>query len=238
MYKIENANDLASCLEYTNLNNIASEEEILEFLEKSKEFPFHSVVVGPNFLNLAKKELENTNIKVGTVIGFPLGIETTEMKVTNTKIALENGADEIDVVINLSNIKSGNYEAVKNEVIAIKDVLDGKILKIIIESKLLTDIEKTKVSKVIEEAGADYIKTSSGFNGINTFFETVHDINIIQKYAPKTKIKASGGITLYKDATRILSAGADKIGSSSAYEIVEIFDTLINNEDVEPQTII
>lgn len=238
MYTFNNANELAKCFEYTNLNNVATEEEILDFLNKSKKYPFHSVVVSPNFIELAKKTLKDTDIKVGTVIGFPFGFETTEMKIANTKIALEKGADEIDMVINLSNIKSENYEAIAEEIISIKEILGDKILKIIIETSLLIDSEKEKISKVIEACGADYIKTSTGFNGTNTFFENVFDINLITKNAPKTKIKVAGGIEIYKEANRILSAGADKIGSSTAYEIVESFDTYIKNEDVKPQSVI
>jgi len=231
MYKIKDANDLARYFEYSNLNYDINKEEMIEFLEDAKTYEFHSVVVGPSFIKLAKEILKNTNIKVTTVIGFPLGFETTEMKVANAKIAIDDGADELDMVMNLIDLKSNDYESIIQEVKSVKEVLKDKPLKVIIESKILDDYQVINVSKAIEKAGADYIKTSSGFNGVNSFYEMIHDINIIKKNAPKIKIKASGGIDKYKDAYRILSAGVDKIGSSSAYEIIATFEKLISNEE-------
>ncbi|MCC7554173.1 MAG: deoxyribose-phosphate aldolase [Methanobacteriaceae archaeon] len=232
MYKFKKANDLAKYLDYTNLNNTQSKDEFLEFLNQVNEYKFRSAVISPSFIKLAKEKIKNQDTKITTVIGFPLGFETTEMKIANTKITLKEGADEVDLMINISDVKSRNFEAIENEIVKIKEILDDKVLKVIIETKVLEDNEKIKLSEIIESTDADYIKTSSGFNGINTFFETIHDINLIQKYAPKTKIKASGGITKYKEAYRVISSGADIVGSSSSYEIVKSFEALMENEDV------
>lgn len=237
MYKIKNSSELANYIENTNLNNIATEKEILDFLEKSKELNFQSVVINPTYVSLAKKELKDTDIKVVTVIGFPLGFETTETKISEAKIAIENGADEIDMVTNLSYIKDGKYDKIEEEVKKIKKTIGDKILKVIIETAALEDNEKANVSKTIEKAGADYIKTSTGFVSPGNIYEKVNDINIIQKYAPKTKIKVAGGINNYRIANQLLTAGADLIGTSSGYEIVNDYKNLRENTQITPKPI-
>ncbi|WP_409199683.1 deoxyribose-phosphate aldolase [Methanobrevibacter sp. DSM 116169] len=235
MYKFKSANDLAKTLEYTNLDNTATKDDMVEFFNKASEFDFNSVIVSPSYITLAKEKLKDTDTKIGTVIAFPLGFETTEMKVENAKIAMDLGVDSIDMMLNLSDLKSNNYEAIEKEVKAVKEAIGDKVLKVIIESKQLVDDEKAKIAKLLEKSGVDYIKTSTGFNGINNFYENIHDINILKKNAPKTKIKAAGGISEYKDAYRILSSGVTTIGSSSAYEIIKSFETLVNNEDVKQE---
>lgn len=237
MYKINNSTELANFIELTNLSNIATKKEIIEFLEKAKEYGFHSVVVNHSYVALAKEFLKDTNIKIVTVVGFPLGFQTTETKLNEASIALANGADEIDMVVNLNDVKDGKYQEIKNQVRTIKNLLGERTLKVIIETKVLEDIEKAKVSKAIEDAGADFIKTSTGFVTANTIYENVNDINIIQKYAPKTKIKVSGGINDYKIANQIITAGADRIGTSKGNEIIKRFNELKENSKTIPKLI-
>lgn len=237
MYNIKSSKELAGLINYTNLNNMISESEMREFLEKAKELNFHSVVVTPTYVPLAKEVLADSDIKVGSVVGFPLGFEDTESKVAETKELLEKGADEIEVVMNLSYLKDEKYSLLENEIKQIKEAMGDKILKVIIETKALEDYEKANASKVAEKGGADFVKTSTGFMTPNHIFENVNDINIIQKYAPKIKIEVYGGINDYKFANQILTASADLIGSDMGYEIVKRYKDLRENTQVKPKPI-
>ena len=237
MYNIKNSKELASLINYTNLNNMISESEMKEFLNKAKELNFHSVVIPPTYVPLAKEILKDTDIKVGSVVGFPLGFEDTESKVCDAKELVRKGADEIEVVINLSYLKDEKYNLLENEIRQIKEAIGDKILKVIIETKALEDYEKANAAKVAENSGADFVKTSTGFVSPNHIFENVNDINIIQKYAPKIKIEIYGGIDEYKFANQILTGGADLIGSNNGYEIVKKYKELRENTQVKPKPI-
>jgi deoxyribose-phosphate aldolase len=237
MYNIKNSKQLASLINYTNLNNMIGESEMKEFLEKAKELNFHSVTVSPTYVPLAKEILANSDIKVGSVVGFPLGFEDTESKIAETEELLKNGADEIEVVINLSYLKDEKYSLLENEIKQIKEEMGDKVLKVIMESKALEDYQKANAAKVAEKSGADYIKNSTGFVAPNHIFENVNDINIIQKYAPKIKIEIYGGIDEYKFANQILTGGADLIGSNNGYEIVKRYKELRENTQVKPKPI-
>ncbi len=237
MYNIKNSKELASLINYTNLNNMITESEMREFLEKAKELNFNSVVISPTYVPLAKEMLSDTDIKVGSVVGFPLGFDDTESKVAQAQELINKGADEIEVVINLSYLKDEKYALLENEIKQIKEVIGDKILKVIIETKALEDYQKANAAKVAETAGADYVKTSTGFLSPNHIFENVNDINIIQKYAPKIKIEIYGGINEYKFANQILTGGADLIGSDNGYEIVNAYKELRENTQVKPQPI-
>ena len=237
MYNIKNSKELAKLINYTNLNNMIPEREMKEFLEKAKELNFNSVVVSPTYVDLAKEVLKDSEIKVGSVIGFPLGFEDTESKVAEAKSLLEKGVDEFEVVLNLSYLKDENYPLLENEIGQIKEAIGDKILKVIIETKALEDYEKANAAKVAENAGADYVKTATGFVSPNHIFENVNDINIIQKHAPKIKIEIYGGIDNYKFANQILTAGADIIGSDHGYEIVNRYKELRENTQVTPKPI-
>ena len=237
VYNIKNSKQLASLINYTNLNNMITESEMKEFLEKAKELNFHSVVISPTYVPLAKEILADSNIKVGSVVGFPLGFEDTESKIAETQELIEKGADEIEVVINLSYLKDEKYDLLVDEIKQIKAVAGDRIVKAIIESKALEDYEKANAAKVAENAGADFIKTSTGFVAPNHIFENVNDINIIQKYAPKIKIEIYGGINEYKFANQILTGGADLIGSDNGYEIVKRYKDLRENTQVKPKPI-
>ena len=221
MYNIKNSKELASYINYTNLNNIISEEEMKEFLEKAKETTFHSVVVSTTYVQLAKEILADTGIKVGSVVGFPLGFEDTESKLAETKTLLDKGVDELEVVINLSYLKDKKYSLIGKEIEAIKELMGDKILKVNIEVKALDDAEKSAIVQVAEKAGADFVKTATGFVTPCHIYEIVNDINIIQKYAPKIKIEIFGGVDSYKLANQVLTAGADQISSNYGYEIVK-----------------
>ena len=236
-YNIKNSKELASLINYTNLNNIITESEMKEFLNKAKEMNFNSVVVSPTYVSLAKEILEGTDIKVGSVIGFPLGFEDTESKIASAKSLNEKGVDEFEVVLNISYLKDEKYVLLENEIRQIKEVIGDKILKVVIETKALEDYEKANAAKVAENSGADYVKTATGFVSPNHIFENVNDINIIQKYAPKIKIEIFGGITNYKFANQILTGGADIIGSDQGYEIVKRYKDLRENAQVTPKPI-
>ena len=237
MYNIKNSKQLASLINYTNLNNMIGEYEMKEFLEKAKELNFHSVVVSPTYVELAKEKLADTNIKIGSVIGFPLGFEDTESKVNEAKELLKKGVDEFEVVLNLSHLKDEKYELIENEISQIKETIGDKILKVIIETKALEDYEKANAAKAAEKAGADFVKSSTGFVTPSHIFEHVNDINIIQKYAPKIKIEISGGIDQYKLANQILTGGADLIGSENGYEVVKRYKELRENTQITPKPI-
>ncbi len=237
MYNIKNSKELASYINYTNLNNIISEEEMKEFLEKAKETTFHSVVVSPTYVQLAKEILADTDIKVGSVVGFPLGFEDTESKLAETKTLLDKGVDELEVVINLSYLKDKKYSLIGKEIEAIKELMGDKILKVNIEVKALDDAEKSAIVQVAEKAGADFVKTATGFVTPCHIYEIVNDINIIQKYAPKIKIEIFGGVDSYKLANQVLTAGADQISSNYGYEIVKQYKELRENTQVKPKPI-
>ncbi len=237
MYNIKNSKELASYINYTNLNNIISEEEMKEFLEKAKETTFNSVVVSPTYVQLAKETLADTDIKVGSVVGFPLGFENTESKLAETRTLLDKGVDELEVVINLSYLKDKKYSLIGKEIEAIKELMGDKILKVNIEVKALDDAEKSAIVQVAEKAGADFIKTATGFVTPCHIYEIVNDINIIQKYAPKIKIEIFGGIDSYKLANQVLTAGADNISSNYGYEIVKQYKELRENTQVKPKPI-
>ena len=237
MYNIKNSKELASYINYTNLNNIISEEKMKEFLEKAKETTFHSVVVSPTYVQLAKEILADTDIKVGSVVGFPLGFEDTESKLAETKTLLDKGVDELEVVINLSYLKDKKYSLIGKEIEAIKELMGDKILKVNIEVKALDDAEKSAIVQVAEKAGADFVKTATGFVTPCHIYEIVNDINIIQKYAPKIKIEIYGGIDSYKLANQVLTAGADQISSNYGYEIVKQYKELRENTQVKPKPI-
>ncbi|KZX13573.1 deoxyribose-phosphate aldolase [Methanobrevibacter oralis] len=237
MYNIKNSKELANLINYTNLNNIISEGEMREFLETAKELNFNSVIIPPTYVSLAKEILRDSDIKIGSVVGFPLGFEDTEGKLAETKSLLDNGVSEIEVVVNLSHLKDGKHKEIKNELKQLKDLVGDKILKVIIETKALTDPEKATIAKLAEETGVDFIKTSTGFVTPNHIYENVNDINVIQKYAPKIKIEIYGGINNYKLANQVLTAGADKIGSNQGYEIVTRYKDLRENTQITPKPI-
>lgn len=237
MYKIKNSKELASLINCTNLNNIITEEEMGEYLDKIKELNFNSVTISPTFVSLAKEKLADTDIKIDTVIGFPLGFETTEAKLAEAAKAIEDGADEIEVVLNLHYLKDHKFKLIQEELKEFKELLGDKILKVIVEMQAIEDNEKASIAKVLEESKVDFIKTSTGFVSPDSIYSKVNDINIIQKYAPQLKIEIYGGVDNYKLANQLLTGGADLIGSNEGYDIVNRYRTLRENTQVTPKPI-
>lgn len=237
MYRIKNSKQLENLIEYTNLNNLATDKEMKEFLKNASELNFRSILINPSHLEMAKEMLGDSETKIITVVGFPLGFENGETKIKEAEIAIENGADGVEAVINLSDVKNQKFDKIKKEAHEIKQAIGDKSLKAIIETKALDDHEKMKVAQSLESAGVDYIATSTGFVSPSTIYEDVNDITILKKYAPKTKVKVSGGITKYKIANQLLTGGADLIGSTEGYDIVQNYRDLRENTKIEPKPI-
>lgn len=237
MYRIKNSKHLASLINYTNLNNMISEAEMTEFLNQAKELNFNSITINPTYVPLAKDILADTDIKVGSVVGFPLGFENTESKIAEAISLIDNGADELNSIINLNHVVSEKYDLIEEEAKQLKEAMGDTTLKMIIESKILEDEQKANLVIRLENANVDYIKTSSGFLTPNHIYEIVNDINIFQKYAPKTKIEVYDGIDIWKMAHQVLTAGADLIASNNGYNIVSKYKELRENTQVKPKPI-
>ncbi len=203
--------DIKTILSHTDHTLLAvdcTQAQIEALCAEALEYGTATVCVPPSFVKTAKR----SGVKVCTVIGFPNGYSTAEVKAFEAKNAVENGADEIDAVINVSNVKDGKYSETETEIRMIKNACGDKVLKVIIETCLLTDEEKMKLCTVVANGGADYIKTSTGFSHGGA---TEADIKLMKANAPSTlKIKAAGGIATLKDAKAFLDAGADRLGSS------------------------
>ena len=211
--------DLAKMIDHTNLKASTVKEEILKLTKEAKEYQFASVCVNPTWVELAAQELKGTDVKVCTVIGFPLGANTKEVKVFETKDAIEKGAEEIDMVINIAKLKDGDDDYVESEIAGVVEASKGKaIVKVIIETCLLTDDEKKQVCSLAVKAGADFVKTSTGFS---TGGATIEDVALMkQTVGAHVGVKASGGIRSKEDAQAMVHAGATRIGASSGIAIV------------------
>jgi deoxyribose-phosphate aldolase len=205
---------LANAIEHTNLKADANKEDIILLCEEAVQNGFYGVCVSPYYVQLAKKTLKKSGVKITSVIGFPLGYGTTSAKVEETKKAIMSGADEVDMVININAVKCADWAAVQNDVQAVVTAchLQNKICKVIIETAYLSTAEMEKVCLICKDCGADFIKTSTGFA---TGGATVEHVAQIKKIVPKIKIKASGGIKDIKFALQLIEAGADRIGTSS-----------------------
>lgn len=206
-------------IDNTNLKQDATDKDIIDLCKEAKEYDFMSVCVNPSFIKLAKKELEGSNVKVCTVIGFPLGMNTTETKVFETKDAISKGADEIDMVINVGALKDHKNDYVKNEIFEIKKATGNKVLKVIIECCLLTDEEKVVVCKLAKEAGADFVKTSTGFS---KWGAKVEDVKLMRQTVGKEiGVKAAGGVRTHQELLEMVEAGATRIGTSSGVKLMK-----------------
>lgn len=207
-------------IDHTALKPNTNKESILKLIAEAKTYDFASVCVNPCWVALAHQELKNTDIKVCTVIGFPLGASTTEVKVFETKDAIEKGAQEIDMVINIAMLKDKEYDYVENEIHQIVEAAKDKaIVKVIIETCLLTDEEKIKACELSQKAGADFVKTSTGFS---TGGATVHDIALMRKtVGAEMGVKASGGVHTHEEALAMVEAGATRIGASAGVKLLK-----------------
>ena len=214
---------LAKMIDYTLLKPDATKDDIIKLCKEAIKYNFASVCINPIYVSLVTKLLKGTPVKVCTVIGFPLGANTPEVKVLEAKNAIEKGAQEIDMVINIGALKSGNYELVKKDIMAVVKVAKKRnvVVKVILETGLLIDEEIVTACKLAKRAGADFVKTSTGFG---PFGATVHNVKLMKKVVGKGMgVKAAGGIRSCKDALMMIKAGADRIGASAGVEIVEGF---------------
>lgn len=210
--------DILSKVDHTLLLQTATWEEIKGICDDGIQYETASVCIPTCYVKQAK-DYVGDKCKICTVIGFPNGNYTTAVKVYETKDALANGADEIDMVINVGMLKAGEYEYVLNEIKAIKEACGEHILKVIIETCLLTDEEKIKMCEIVTEAGADFIKTSTGFS---TAGATFADVELFAKHVEENvKIKAAGGIASMKDAEKFIELGASRLGTSRIVKIVK-----------------
>ena len=207
-------------IDHTALKPNTNKESILKLIAEAKTYDFASVCVNPCWVALAHQELKNTDVKVCTVIGFPLGANTTEVNVFETKDAIEKGAQEIDMVINIAMLKDKEYDYVENEIHQIVEAAKDKaIVKVIIETCLLTDEEKIKACELSQKAGADFVKTSTGFS---TGGATVHDIALMRKtVGAEMGVKASGGVHTHEEALAMVEAGATRIGASAGVKLLK-----------------
>lgn len=211
-------NKILSKVDHTLLKQSATWEEIKAICDDGIKYKTASVCIPASFVKRAKAYVGD-KVKICTVIGFPNGYSTTATKVFETRDAIYNGADEIDMVINIGDLKDGNYDAILNEIKAIKLACDTKILKVIIETCMLSKEEKIKMCEIVTKSGADFIKTSTGFGSSGATFE---DIEIFAKnVGSQVKIKAAGGISSIADAEKFVSLGADRLGTSRIVKIVK-----------------
>lgn len=206
-------------IDHTLLKANATDEAIAKLCDEALKYDFASVCVNPGYVKFCSEKLANSDVKVCTVIGFPLGATSTESKVFETKQAVKDGAKEIDMVINVSRLHENDDEYVLNEIKKIRKACKGLVLKVIIETCLLTDEEKVRACKLSKKAKADFVKTSTGFS---TGGATVEDVKLMRKtVGKKMHVKASGGIRDAKTFLAMLKAGADRIGASSGVQIIE-----------------
>lgn len=216
-------------IDHTNLKMDATQQDITLLCKEAMDYDFSAVCVHPSYVSLAKDLLKESNVMVATVIGFPLGMNTPKVKVFEAIDAIENGADEIDMVINVGALKEGNYDYVKGEIEEIRDSIDGKTLKVIIETSLLTDDEIIKMTEICNELFIHYIKTSTGFGkrGVN-----LNDVDIINKHKSEIlEIKASGGIQTFDFAAELVNKGVTRIGTSNGVKIMKEFNKFIKEEE-------
>lgn len=204
-------------IDHTYLKAFGTVVEIDQLIKEAKEYQFKSVCVNPYWVKYAKEKLNKSGVLVCTVIGFPLGQNTTETKVFETLNAVQNGADEIDMVINITAVKMGNYDYLKNEIDAIVKAADGRTVKCIIETCYLTKDEIAKVSQTVGSTKANFIKTSTGFG---TGGATAEDVKIMKDNGNGKEVKASGGVRNKADFDQMVAAGATRIGTSNGVQIV------------------
>lgn len=212
-------------VDHTLLSPTATEKDIQVILDTASEYHCASACIPPYFLPFAKQYLKNiqSNLKLCTVIGFPLGYMTTESKVFEAQDALSKGADEIDMVINLAAVKSGRFDLIQQELKALRAATQGAVLKVIIETCYLTEEEKIKLTHLVDESGADFIKTSTGFG---TAGATLEDVALFKRERnpermPLLKIKAAGGMKTKEDVLAFASAGVERLGTSKAISLLQ-----------------
>lgn len=211
--------ELNRYIDHTILKAGSSKEQVKKIIDEAKEHNFFSVCLNPTWVEYAAEELKDSEVKVCTVIGFPLGANTSELKAFETKNAVAKGADEVDMVINIDKVKSNDYDYVLKDIKAVVDAADEALVKVIIETALLTDDEKVKACELAKEAGADYVKTSTGFS---TGGATQADVKLMREtVGPDMGVKASGGISTTEDALGLIENGATRLGASKGIQIIQ-----------------
>lgn len=214
------AEKLAGMIDHTNVRGDATEEDIKKLCKEAEIYNFKNVCVTPTNVALAVQLLKDYNIGVCVVIGFPLGVQTRETKAFEAREAVMQGATELDMVMNIGFLKSGRDEMVREDIQGVVQAADDKIVKVILETALLTSEEKVRACNIAKEAGADYVKTSTAFGGLAG--ATVQDVMLLRKtVGTEMGVKASGGIRDLKTVLSMLDAGADRIGTSTGVQIME-----------------
>jgi len=213
---------LAKLIDSTLVKVTATKGEVERLCREAVQYGFGCVVVNPVYVRLAASILRGTDVRVGSTVGFPFGVSLLDVKALEAARAVEDGACELDMVMNLSAFKSGDYELVKRDieaVTALKRRFSGLIVKVIIETPLLTSEEKVMACKIVKEAGADFVKTSTGLFGGGA---TVEDVKLMRQVVGKGfGVKAAGGIRTYADAVAMIEAGANRIGTSTAVAVIQ-----------------
>ena len=214
--------EILSKVDHTLLSQSATWSEIKAICDDGIKYGTASVCIPPSYVKRTA-EYVSGRLKICTVIGFPNGYNTTAVKCAETEDAVNNGADEIDMVINIGQVKDGEFDLVLDEIKAVKNACRGKLLKVIIETCLLSENEKIRLCSVVSESGADYIKTSTGFSTGGATFE---DVALMRRHsAPHLKVKAAGGIASLEDAEKMIELGADRLGTSRIVKIVKTGET-------------
>lgn len=211
--------ELNNYIDYTNLKKDATSEDIMKLCDEAIKYHFQTVCVYPYYVKAVKEYLKDSNVEVCTVIGFPNGASTTNVKVYEAIDAVDSGANEIDMVINICALKNKDYDYIKQEINEVRDAIAGKTLKVIIEECLLTDEEIIKMTEICNETYVNFIKTSTGFDKHGA---TIHTVELINKYKNDLlEVKASGGIKTLKQAEEFINLGVTRIGTSNAVEIMK-----------------
>lgn len=209
---------LNKTIDHTILNPDATKDEVIKVIDEAKAYDFASVCLEPCWVTLAAERLADSDVKVCTVIGFPLGANTKTVKAFEAKEAVENGADEVDMVLNIGALKSGEYDSVLEDMKAVREAAKDAVVKVILETCLLTDEEKKKACALAKEAGMDFVKTSTGFS---TAGATTDDVKLMREAVGDAMgVKASGGIRDRETAEAMIAAGASRIGASKSIAIV------------------
>ncbi|WHI77919.1 deoxyribose-phosphate aldolase [Staphylococcus epidermidis] len=209
----------AKLIDHTLLKPDSTKEQIDTIINEAKAYQFKSVCVNPTHVQYASEQLKGTDVLVCTVIGFPLGATTTAVKSYETKDAINNGAQEIDMVINIGALKDGRFDKVQNDIEAVVQATNGKTVKVIIETVLLTEKEKIKACQLSEAAGAHFVKTSTGFAGGGA---TVEDVKLMKDtVGDRLEVKASGDVRNLEDFNNMIEAGATRIGASAGVQIIQ-----------------
>ena len=206
-------------IDHTVLKADTTQEKVQQIIDEAIQYDFMSVCINPTWVAYAAQKLADTDVKVCTVIGFPLGANTSVVKAYEASEAIKNGADEVDMVINIGAAKAGNWDLVASDIAAVVSAADGVTTKVIIETSLLTDEEKVQACQAAVKAGADFVKTSTGFS---TAGATIDDIKLMRKtVGPDMGVKASGGVRSIADANAMIAAGATRLGTSNGVDIMK-----------------